>query len=120
MYDYYKNTAPWQQSADAITSLTLPEQMINVGNYAFYNCSNLGTVTFSGTTSLRVIGDYAFYNCKSLKGNLSLPESLTSIGEYSFFHAYKNTDEYGLSIGSRMTSIGNHAFDGCSGFSRSL
>ncbi|MBO5673007.1 MAG: leucine-rich repeat domain-containing protein [Paludibacteraceae bacterium] len=42
------------------------------------------TVTYNGTTySVTSIGDYAFYNCSSLT-SITIPNSVTSIGDYAF------------------------------------
>jgi hypothetical protein len=46
------------------TSITIPEGIIHIGNYAFYNCTSLPSIDLpDGVTS---IGDKAFYMCTSL------------------------------------------------------
>lgn len=80
-----------------------------IGNYAFYNCADLASITIpSSVTSL---GLGAFRSCISLT-TINVPSSVTSIGNFAFM------DCFGLSsitIPSSVTSIGIEAFKGCSG-----
>jgi hypothetical protein len=52
----------------------------------------------------------AFYGCSALKGDLVIPESVVSIGEYAFYGAGFDGK---LSIGSKLTSIGQGTFKNC-------
>ena len=70
-----------------------------------YIPSSLKTVTLTGGTS---VPDYAFYNCQNLTA-INLPESLESIGSYAF----KNSGLLSITIPSLVTTIENHAFEGC-------
>ncbi|MCM1513522.1 MAG: leucine-rich repeat protein [Anaeroplasma bactoclasticum] len=54
-----------------ITSISFPQSIKKIDNYAFQNCKSLVTVTFEGTdteegSSLQMIGQRAFGNCSSL------------------------------------------------------
>ena len=49
----------------ALTSITIPQGIISIGNYAFYNCPKLTNITIP--SSITNIGDYAFQNCSNLK-----------------------------------------------------
>jgi len=53
-----------------IRSLRIPKTVTNIGDYAFYNCSNLETVIFPETDGIE-IGDCAFSGSKKIK-NLTL------------------------------------------------
>ena len=87
--DYYKDN--FYTSYDAI------------GDYAFYNCSGLTSITLpSGVTS---IGEGAFMGCSGLT-------SVTSIGYYAFVYCSGLTS---LTLPSSVTSIGGKAFNGCNG-----
>ena len=63
-------------------AITAQKGVTNVGNYAFYDCVNLTTVTLPPT--LKVIGAQAFSDCAALTGvNLS-ETAVESIGDYAF------------------------------------
>ena len=62
-------------------------------------------------TSNDKLGDYAFYGCSGLT-SLTLPSSVTSIGDGAFSGCSGLTS---LTIPSGVTSIGKWAFRGCSG-----
>ena len=70
------------------------------------------TVTYNGTTySVTSIGDYAFYNCKGLT-SVTIPSSVTNIGADAFGYCSGLTS---ITIPNSVTSIGFSAFSGCSG-----
>ena len=96
-----------------ITSITFPETLENIGNYAFYRCSGLTSISLP--SSLKAIGSYAFQNCSGLTGELNLGEctSLTSIGRYAFRYCSGLTGELNLGGCTSLTSIGRYAFEGC-------
>ena len=67
-----------------LTSITLPSNLTNIGDYAFQQCSGLtGALDLSNCTSLRSIGYYAFRDCSGLE-SITLPSSLEAIGDYAF------------------------------------
>ena len=78
-----------------------------IGDYAFYGCTNLNTVTFSN--SLTVIGSQAFRNDSSLT-RLEFPNSLTEIQSTAFDSCSNLTYVY---LPSSVTTIGSYAFDLC-------
>ena len=50
----------------SITSVTVNDEITNVGQEAFYNCSGLTNVVFSQTSQLVSIGQKAFASCSGL------------------------------------------------------
>ena len=62
-------------------SYTIPNSVTNIGNDAFYSCSDLASVTIAN--SVTSIGEYAFYSCSSLT-NITIPSSVTNIEGYVF------------------------------------
>lgn len=61
-----------------LTAFIVPEGVTEIGDYAFYRCTALGSVRIPD--SVTKIGTAAFFNCTSLK-ELTLPDSVTEIGE---------------------------------------
>ena len=75
---------------------------------AFHGCSKLTSVTIPD--SVTSIGDWAFYDCTSLT-SVTIPDSVTSIGYRAFYDCTSLTS---VTIGNSVTSIGWSAFEGCS------
>ncbi len=65
-----------------ISELVIPASVKTIGNFAFYECPELETVTFAGTSSLETIGAYAF--ATNGIDSITIPASVTSIGAYAF------------------------------------
>ena len=103
---------------------------ISIGSYAFSLCNSLRTITIPNTVI--AINTYAFYNCHL--SAIVLPNSITSIGEFGFrenstltniiFNGIRTFDSkafYDCSSISNfifpntVSSIGNYAFHNCSG-----
>lgn len=70
-------------SCEGLTSVTIPNGVTSIGQYAFGYCSSLTSVTIpNGVTS---IGDEAFEQCTSLT-SVTIPNSVTSIGRLAFWN----------------------------------
>ena len=79
----------------------------SIGAYAFYNCSNLTSVTIGDSvTSIEI---YAFRGCSGLN-NVIIGDSVTSI-EYEAFRGCNSLTS--VKIPDSVTSIGNYAFNYC-------
>ena len=79
-----------------------------LGNYVFYDCSGLTSLTIpSGVTS---IGNYAFYGCSGLT-SLTIPSSVTSIGNWAFDDCSGLTSIYVYT--KKLPELGYYVFNGC-------
>ena len=85
------------------------ENVISIGNSAFYNCYSLASITIP--TSVTSIRDYAFGYCYSL-ASITIPDGVTSIGNSAFYNCYSLAS---ITIPDGVTSIGNSAFNSCQG-----
>ena len=64
-----------------ITSITIPDSVKTIGNYAFSWCESLTSINIPD--SVTTIGDGAFKGCSSLT-SITLPNGVTSIGKRAF------------------------------------
>ena len=96
-------------NCSGLTSITIPDSVTSIGYRAFYNCSGLTSITIPD--SVTSIGDYAFYNCSGLT-KMAIPDGVTSIGDYAFCNCSGLTS---ITIPDSVTSIGERAFYECSG-----
>ena len=78
--DYGIDESAFSRNADLV-SVTIPNSVTSIGNYAFYQCSGLTSVTIPN--SVTSIGDYAFYDCFGLT-SVTIPNSVTNIGSSAF------------------------------------
>ena len=92
------------------TSVTLPNTVTEIGDYAFDCCLNLTSINIpNGVTS---IGRYAFNACSALS-SITLGTGVLSIREHAFDGCFSLTD---FGINSRLLRIEAYAFRTC-GFS---
>lgn len=134
---YFKNVHGLSgvfKDCNQLVSITIPENITNLGTYAFSDCSSLTNVVLpSGITA---IGNYTFQNCSSLS-SIDIPENVVSVGQYAFKgcssltavelpssvtaianYAFQNCSSLtSVDIPSNVTSVGQYAFSGCSSLS---
>ena len=65
-----------------ISDLVIPNNVVSIGNYAFYNCSGLTSVTIPN--SVTSIGEKAFSSCKELLNVYCLAEKAPSSASNAF------------------------------------
>jgi len=90
-------------------SYTLPDTVTQIADYAFYNCTNLTSITINATSQLTTIGYMAFYQCTNMVG-LTIPQFVTTIKGAAFSSLFQLTS---ISIPDSVTSIGGDAFYQC-------
>ena len=96
-------------TSSMLTSVTLPEGLRIIGDYAFYNCIKLTSINIPD--SLRRIGESAFQSAALIDvQTLQLPEGLVSIGDEAFWGCFIGE----VIIPSTVTELGESAFRGCS------
>ncbi len=117
-----------------LTSVTIPNSVVEIMGNAFQYCSNLRTVKLGD--SVETIGEFAFFECTSLK-EITIPESTASIGGAAFINCtslttvnfnavacnttvdasmfYSCTAISNVNIGENVTEIPNCLFS-CYGF----
>ena len=96
-----------------VTNLVIPNDVTNIGNYAFSGCSGLTSIVIPD--SVTSIGDYAFQYCSGLT-SITIPNSVTSIGDSAFSGCSGLT---GIVISDSVTSIGSNVFWGTAYYNNS-
>lgn len=91
----------------------IPRWVESIGDYAFYGCDSLHSLTFADGAQLQSIGAYAFAGCAALPETV-LPNGLATIGERAFS---KCTSLSGVTFGEQLMEIGDCAFYGCTSLS---
>ncbi len=91
-----------------VTDYKIGNDVTSIGDWAFYNCSILTSVTIPN--SVTSIGQYAFYDCPSL-ASVTIPNSVTKIENFVFYYCLNLTS---VTIPNSVTSIGMQAFSYCS------
>jgi len=129
-----KNNTPWEAHKAAVKNVVISQNITNIGDYAFADCSNLlsidipnsvvsiGKCAFENCSKLSKIalpdstasiGYWAFSNCSSLK-NIVIPNSVTEIGAWSFYSCKNLTS---VVLPEKLTVIETELFRGCESLS---
>ena len=136
--DYSSSSSLLSIFGNQVNTYTIGNAVTSIGKSAFNGCSNLTSITIPN--SVTSIGDGAFGGCSGLK-SFTIPEGVASIGNDAFSGCtsltsvtinsnailsknYSSTSSlkniFGnqvntYTIGNAVTSIGNYAFNSCSG-----
>ena len=91
-----------------VNELVIPNNVIKISAYAFYNCKSLTSIVIGNNVTS--IGEAAFYKCISLK-SVTIPYSVKSIGESAFYNCtnlkeikYLGTKREAMQLGIRDRS----------------
>ena len=101
------SVAPWYSNRTKILSAVVEPGVESVGNYAFYACLKLASVSLPD--GVKRIGPSAFQDCTRLTA-AEIPDGVTSIGYRAFYGCSGLTS---VTIPEGVTSIGSSAFSGC-------
>ena len=80
--------------------------MVEIGDFAFSNCVNLGSISFP--SSLQCIGAYAFSACSKIK-SLTFPKEMKSVMQFAFEECSGLLDIY---CPTENVSSASNAFEG--------
>ena len=90
-----------------MTSITLPEGLVNIGSNAFEECSKLEHLVIPST--VESIGENAFYSCSALQ-QINIPSSVNHIGERAFCSC---TSLLSINLPEGLTLLNYDLFSGC-------
>lgn len=90
--------------AKSLTTVNLPETIVQIGSYAFDECESLERINLPN--SITAIGGYAFNKCYALSA-ITFPTKLKEISNGTFAYCKSLTE---ISIPARISSIGGEAF----------
>ena len=94
-----------------IANLTIGENLLGIGDYAFYGCSGLNSVTLNN--GLSTIGNGAFANCVNMtRCDMQLKSAIKIIGKDAFMNCRSLTS---LVVPINVEAIGDYCFQGCDG-----
>lgn len=100
-----------------MTSVTIENGANVIGNHAFENCNQLSALTFAEPSNLKEIGDYAFAGCTYL-GAVKIPDQVQKLGNYCFKDCTNltaiNINGVNSDGNTSLTTIGNGLFYNCS------
>lgn len=120
--EIYERTFRYKKN---VTSITLPDTIVNIGTGAFNACTALESITVSANNKKYSSKDGVLYNKNKTKlivfpsakkvTTFKIPNSVTAISEGAFYRSKKMTNLY---IPATVKSIHREAFLGCSGLKK--
>ncbi len=97
-----------------IHHITIGEDMVGIGDYAFYGCTGIESVKLNN--GLNTIGNAAFANCKNMTSfNMNTRSEIKAFGKDAFMNCAALTV---FSVPINVEAIGDYCFQGCSGLTK--
>ena len=96
--------------ASRLLKVEIGENVTEIKEKAFYNCSKLEEVVFPENGKITSIGEYAFGSCRSLK-EITIPDGITDISKHAFSYCRSLTS---VTMSENVKNIAESAFKACS------
>lgn len=94
-----------------IVTLEIGDNLLGIGDYAFYSCSGLNSVTFGN--GLNTLGNGVFEDCVNMvQCKMQTFSDLSAIGERAFYNCRALNN---IAIPVNVRAIGDYCFSGCDG-----
>ena len=90
-----------------LRSVTLPTSLTNIGDRAFFGCMNLLEIVIPN--GVKEIGDQCFYGCINIQ-SVIMPNTINKIGASAFYNCRKLKS---ITIPTAITSIADLVFSRC-------
>ena len=99
------------QGCKSLEYIKLPTNITKIPEYMFTGCGKLVIDNLSELTQLTTIGAHSFQDGETLV--FTLPDSVTTIEAEAFRSAVKKGGSFTINPTSKLTTIGNDAFNDC-------
>lgn len=92
-----------------IRTLVVGDNLLGIGNYAFYGCTSLESITLGN--GLEEIGKWAFADCYNMNDvSMNIASKIQYISDYTFYNCQALTD---FTMPINVRKIFDSAFEGC-------
>ena len=106
-----------------LTSVTIPESVTNIGSYAFSGCTGLSRINWNAACVENFRHFSNVFSRVGIAGNgtdVVFGDNVRNIPDFAFYVSYSDHSPNikSVTIGRKVTSVGNSAFCGCTELER--